>query len=140
MYKLLCRFIYIRQGLDFDKDRHNKIRKAHQKNTRWLCLYFGKKYIPGLTWQEAAEVFGQDHATAIHAVKTFRNDYDTNKQFRQMVDEIDGEVVMFLRQAGSEEILQVLRVEVVKKQFFDNIEKIERIVEVYCELTGRKII
>lgn len=51
-------------------------------------IYYFLKTKTSLTLHQAAEVFGQDHSTVINAVKQLNNRIDTNRIFRQEVEEL----------------------------------------------------
>ena len=55
-------------------------RQLAQALTRWI-LKWGYHKI-GL------EIGKKDHATVLHAIRTVRNDYQTDKRYREMVDRI----------------------------------------------------
>lgn len=44
-----------------------------------------------------ASVINRDHATVIHACKSVKNQYDTNRQYRNKVDEIKENVLSILK-------------------------------------------
>jgi hypothetical protein len=65
-----------------------KTRKREIVFTRQTIMYFGKKYEQG-TLRVLGDIFGKDHATALHGIKTINNLIDTNPQIRHDIGKMD---------------------------------------------------
>ena len=61
-------------------------RKEEIVFVRQLIMYFGKTMKVG-TFAYIAGIFGLDHATAVHSVRTINNYIDTDRLKRQKVEE-----------------------------------------------------
>lgn len=64
-----------------------RTRKRHIVFARQIIIYLSIFYLK-YTFQKSAEIYGLNHATAIHAKKTIKNIYDTSKNYRRQIDEI----------------------------------------------------
>ena len=62
-------------------------RKREVVQSRQVCMYFAAELLK-LTWREIAAPFGKDHVTAIYSHKTIQNLIDTDKSFRNEINEI----------------------------------------------------
>ena len=67
-------------------DIHCKCRKNELKETRQIVMYFAKRLYPSKTWQEISGYYGLEHATAMHAYKTIQNIIDTDRSFRDKMN------------------------------------------------------
>ena len=67
-------------------DIHCKSRLNGLKETRQIIMYFAKRLYPAKTWAEISAYFDLDHATAMHAYHTIQNIIDTDKVFREKMN------------------------------------------------------
>ena len=63
-----------------------KTRKREIVICRQLIMYFLKKFNRKQTLAEIGSVYGKDHATVLHAIKTVNNLIDTDKSFSCKVE------------------------------------------------------
>ncbi len=135
-YEDICRYIFAREGLNFDEQRYSDSREKTIKTARHISMYFARELYPKMSWRQIAETFNRDHSTAIYAHKIVRNDYETDKAFRYKIDDIE----RALTGDGSHDLtklLKIIRIASVKRKLLADIDKLEAIVRVYDELTGR---
>lgn len=71
----------------------NKTRKKEIKEPRQIAFFFAMEFLypkNGKLYSETniGKFFDKDHATVIHANKTIRNLYDTEKKIKDDIDEI----------------------------------------------------
>ena len=52
-------------------------------------MFFSKKYTKAALASIGKQVGGKDHATVLHACKTVMNMQETDKRFKQTLEEID---------------------------------------------------
>ena len=74
--QVVCDYFFLPEARIFSKTRKREIVFARQTS-----MYFAKQYKVG-TSREIAEIFGLDHATALHAITTIYNLTDTNSKIR----------------------------------------------------------
>lgn len=75
----------------FDKMiQRTRIREVAQ--ARQLFVYIMRGCNPTVSYQSIVSIFGQDHATALHSVRTISNLYDTNKHWRNCIHRIADEL------------------------------------------------
>ncbi len=65
-----------------------KTRKREVVTARQLAMYFAKKYTKK-SLSEIGAAFNKDHSTVVHAIKTVKNLYETDKEFRIFLDDIE---------------------------------------------------
>ena len=56
-------------------------RKRHLVDNRAIAMYYLRKFTK-LSLSQIGKVFEKDHATALHAVKIFNNQFETSRKFR----------------------------------------------------------
>jgi chromosomal replication initiator protein len=56
---------------------------------RQLAMYFSKLYTKHSLASIGSKLGKKDHATVLHACKTVRNLYDTDRDFKKHFDELD---------------------------------------------------
>lgn len=66
-----------------------KTRKREILQARQIAMYFSKLLTKSSLASIGAQIGNKDHATVLHACKTVNNLYDTDKFFRNDVDEIE---------------------------------------------------
>ena len=68
---------------------HSKTRKREIVQARQLSMYFSKKHTKSSLASIGLHCGNKDHATVLHACRTVNNLVETDKQFRQFVEELD---------------------------------------------------
>ncbi|HZW77974.1 MAG TPA: chromosomal replication initiator protein DnaA [Flavobacteriaceae bacterium] len=66
----------------------SKTRKRHIVQARQLAMFFAKKYTKASLASIGSQIGQRDHATVLHACKTIDNLIETDKQFRQYVEDL----------------------------------------------------
>ncbi len=76
--------------LDISLDQlKSKSRKRETVQARQLAMYFSKQYTNSSLSTIGSKCGNRDHATVLHACKAIRNLVDTDKKFKQFVNELD---------------------------------------------------
>ena len=75
---------------------YEKTRKPEIVKARYQVIYFVSKYISKITMGRRGEIFGLDHSTIHHALKTVNNEIETNTEYRMQVIELDGIIKLAL--------------------------------------------
>jgi chromosomal replication initiator protein len=65
-----------------------KTRKREVVQARQLAMYFAKEFTK-MSLTSIGAAFGRDHTTVIHAIKTVKNLSDTDKTFKQYMQDIE---------------------------------------------------
>lgn len=82
--KAVCNYY----NIDLQK-LHANTRKREYVLPRQIAMYFCKK-LTKLSFREIGENIGnKDHATVIFAIKTIKNLIETNRQFRNQINELE---------------------------------------------------
>ena len=68
---------------------YEKTRKTEIVKARYQVIYFVSKYISKITLERLGDIFGLDHATVHHALKTVNNEIETNADYRLQIIELD---------------------------------------------------
>ncbi len=68
---------------------HSKTRKREIVQARQIAMYFSKSLTKASLASIGSQIGGKDHATVLHACKTVNNLIDTDKRFKQTVDNIE---------------------------------------------------
>jgi chromosomal replication initiator protein len=68
---------------------NSSTRKREIVQARQLAMYFSKSYTKHSLASIGSKLGNKDHATVLHACKTVRNLYDTDRDFKKNFDEID---------------------------------------------------
>jgi chromosomal replication initiator protein len=71
-----------------------KTRKREIVQARQITMYFSKNLTKYSLASIGAQIGNKDHATVLHACKTVNNLVDTDKNFRQYVEEIEKKLTM----------------------------------------------
>jgi len=82
--KVVCEFFNIPVEMIYSKTRKREIVQARQ-----LSMYFSKKHTKSSLASIGLHCGNKDHATVLHACRTVNNLVETDKQFRQFVEELD---------------------------------------------------
>jgi chromosomal replication initiator protein len=80
----VCEFFNIPVDMINSKTRKREIVQARQ-----LSMYFSKKHTKSSLASIGLHCGNKDHATVLHACRTVNNLVETDKQFRQFVEELD---------------------------------------------------
>ena len=82
--KIVCDYF------DISPDQlHSKTRKREIVQARQIAMYFSKSMTKASLASIGSQIGGKDHATVLHACKTVNNLVDTDKRFKQTVDNIE---------------------------------------------------
>ena len=73
---------------------HSKTRKREIVQARQLAMYFSKKLTKASLATIGLHCGNKDHATVLHACRTVNNLIETDKQFRNYVEEIDKKIAL----------------------------------------------
>ncbi len=73
---------------------HSKTRKREIVQARQLAMYFSKKLTKASLATIGLHCGNKDHATVLHACRTVNNLIETDKQFRNYVEEIDKKITL----------------------------------------------
>lgn len=68
---------------------NSKSRKREIITPRQISMYFHKKYTKMSLSEIGIACGGKDHATVLHACKNVKNLYDTERDFREAIDELN---------------------------------------------------
>ncbi len=76
--------------LDINKSLYEaKTRKGEIVKMRQIAMYFSKLYTKASLATIGYAIGGKDHSTVLHACRTVRNIYETDKYFKSQIDEIN---------------------------------------------------
>lgn len=73
---------------------HSKTRKREIVQARQLAMYFSKKMTKSSLATIGQHCGKKDHATVLHACRTVNNLIDTDKRFRNYVEELDKKITL----------------------------------------------
>lgn len=73
---------------------HSKTRKREIVQARQLAMYFSKKLTKSSLATIGLHCGNKDHATVLHACRTVNNLMETDKQFKNYVDELDKKITL----------------------------------------------
>lgn len=82
--KVVCNYYDI--GIDA---LQSKTRKREIVQARQVAMYFSKNLTKSSLATIGAQIGGKDHATVLHACKTVNNLIDTDKQFKNQIEDIE---------------------------------------------------
>ncbi|MFP4059279.1 MAG: chromosomal replication initiator protein DnaA [Bacteroidales bacterium] len=82
--KVVCNYFDISSDMIRTKTRKREIVQARQ-----IAMYFSKSLTKSSLATIGSQIGGKDHATVLHACKTVNNLIDTDKSFKQQIDEIE---------------------------------------------------
>jgi len=82
--KIVCDYFEITPG-----QLHSKTRKREIVQARQIAMFFSKSLTKASLASIGSQIGGKDHATVLHACKTVNNLIDTDKRFKQTVDNIE---------------------------------------------------
>jgi chromosomal replication initiator protein len=73
---------------------HSKTRKREIVQARQLAMFFSKKLTKASLATIGLHCGNKDHATVLHACRTVNNLIETDKQFRNYVEELDKKITL----------------------------------------------
>lgn len=82
--KVVCSYFNVQVEMLLSNTRKREIVQARQ-----IAMYFSKNLTKASLATIGAQIGGKDHATVLHACKTVNNLIDTDKRFKNQVDEIE---------------------------------------------------
>ena len=82
--KVVCNYFGISSDMIRTKTRKREIVQARQ-----IAMFFSKSLTKSSLATIGSQIGGKDHATVLHACKTVNNLIDTDKAFKQQIDEIE---------------------------------------------------
>jgi len=134
-YTEMCRYIVAREGMDWEGFlRCTKSREQLYKTTRHICMYIGHRVLH-LSTPRLAGIFGQNHPSALHAIKTITNDYNNYGHFAKKIDQYICDIRTIIEHENNDyTAAQVIDITAT------TIEKMRIIAEAYCEITGKRIV
>ncbi|MGM0497165.1 MAG: chromosomal replication initiator protein DnaA [Bacteroidota bacterium] len=68
---------------------HSRTRKREIVQARQVAMYFSKSLTKSSLASIGSQIGGKDHATVLHACKTVNNLIDTDKQFKQTINNLE---------------------------------------------------
>jgi chromosomal replication initiator protein len=68
---------------------HSKTRKREIVQARQIAMFFSKSLTKSSLASIGSQIGGKDHATVLHACKTVNNLMDTDKRFKQTIENIE---------------------------------------------------
>lgn len=135
----ICKWVFDKEGQDWEN--HNpKVRERDKAITRHISIYLGHWFIPRLTNQELADMFGKNHATPQNSFKQVRNLMYSDKDFRLKMDTYIRELNEIFKAEDIEKNKKILEEENIRKKLLETISSMEIIARVYCDLKGLKLI
>ena len=88
VHKIVCLELNLDSELVKSKSRKREVVKARQ-----IIFYLAYKY-SGLSLKKIGEPYlKRDHSTIIHNIEQFHNWYDTEPNFKALVEKIEGKIV-----------------------------------------------
>ena len=87
--KVVCDYFNLNSDAITSKTRKREIVQARQ-----IAMYFAKNMTKLSLATIGAQIGGKDHATVLHACKTVNNLIDTDRQFKNYIDEIEKKLKM----------------------------------------------
>lgn len=87
--KIVCDYF----GLTIDMLK-SKTRKREIVQARQIAMYFSKKMTQSSLAGIGAVCGGKDHATVLHACRTVENLYETDKQFKVFIEDLDKKLTL----------------------------------------------
>jgi len=126
-YESICRYVFSNEVVDWNL--HDiKERKRQLVLARQISIYLGNWFYPKMTWKELAEIFKQDHASAMHAKKQVTNLLYSDKDLRRRVDRYLNEI----RKRIDENIP-------IHEPDIMDLAQMEIIAKIYADITGQVI-
>jgi hypothetical protein len=130
----VCSYYNIPEDLIFKKTRKREIVKARQ-----ICQYFGKEKV-NTSLSFIGYVMGdKDHATVLHSHRVVNNEIDTNKKYKQEIEQINKMIKLNITVLDSlflkiKEIYKNGIIERAAKRYLENEEIKEQINQEFNEL------
>lgn len=90
--RIVCDYLNIEEDLVRARTRKREIVQARQ-----VGMYFSKQLTKHSLKTIGLHFGGRDHSTVIHAIRSVKNEMDTNSVFRDTVDAIEKKIEMHAR-------------------------------------------
>jgi chromosomal replication initiator protein len=87
--KIVCDYFSLTIDMLKSKTRKREIVQARQ-----IAMYFSKKMTKSSLASIGAYCGGKDHATVLHACRTVENLFETDKQFKTFIDDLDKKLTL----------------------------------------------
>jgi len=137
-YEEMCKYIVAKEGFTWDEfTAAASNRKRELRTARQICFYFGYVFFKSMSYREIADIFKQDHSTAMHAVSVVQRDMKVEGTFKRKIEEYHKRLSATIYNGWpkdrdkADEILDKAN---------EAIERMRIIAEAYCELTGKRMI
>jgi len=88
----VCRICNVPPEMVLVSDNVKGARRGEFVHARHLCQVFAKAYNLGSLYAIGYFFGGRDHCAVLHAIKTVKNDCDTNKEKRIIYERIENEL------------------------------------------------
>lgn len=140
-YEDICRYIFQSEGIDW-LQHDSKKRDRSLVEARYISIFLGNWFYPGITWSELGRIFGKDHATAMHSIKCIKDLMFSNKDFRlRMCGYIEHikSTIAIRDKIEMQSILAIKNTDTLNT-LISVIDKMELVAKIYCEITNQKII
>lgn len=74
---------------------HERTRKREIVEARQLVYWYMIK-LTKLSLEDIGRIYGYDHATVLHAKKTVNNLRNTNREYREKLEQVEAQIKLFL--------------------------------------------
>lgn len=141
-YAEMCKFIFYKDGFtNWEQIKNVKSSKKNIVQAKYLCMYFGTIFFAHLSLDTLSDFFGMAHAMAGYARKTIINDCLTDPGLKRKVDEYYTEIRHLQNVShGYDEFMAGYREERLNDATKDILEKMNVIVDIYCKITGKRLV
>ena len=137
-YEEMCRYIVAKEGFIWEEFiRSNKKRDQEYTRTRQLCFYFAYVFFKNITYREAGAIFGKDHATALYAVSVVEDLVKYNVEFRKKIAAYHSVLTNSVYSNWPSDTNEAEQI-VINVQ--ETMERMKKIAETYCKLTGKRLV
>jgi chromosomal replication initiator protein len=82
--KVVCEHFNMEESLIQSPSRKREIAQARQ-----ISMYLAKKYTDHSLAHIGIKIGGKDHATVLHSIKTVKNQMETDKSFKAMIESLE---------------------------------------------------
>jgi hypothetical protein len=138
-YIELCKYVFSEERVDWElhaiEDRKRQLVVARQ-----ISMYLGDWFFPQLSYKELAGIFGKDHSTCSHALKTIKELLFSDKSLRFRMDKYLKIIHDKIKNDEQSQVVQLMQNENAREKLLETIESMELVARVYCDLTGLKLV
>lgn len=140
-YEDMCKFIFWKEGFtNWEQVKSVKSSKKNILRARYLCMYFGTIFFAYMSLDAISDIFSMAHGATSYAVKTIKNDCLTDPGLKRKIDEYYTEIKHLQNIShGYDEFKSDYRNERLNDVQNDLLDKMRIIVDIYCEIAGKKI-